>query len=73
MTGRRRLSRYLAGAFLAAGVVAALVLLNLLLLGSATASHDPVGHLSLTTKLPPAPAWTVRPATGHVEHNGADD
>lgn len=66
---------------LAAAAAAAAVALNLLLLGSASAGNDPVGQLrprtGLTTSTQPpaqAPAWTVRPTTGHtVESDGADD
>ena len=53
----------------AAGAIAA----NVLLLGSASASSDPVGRLSPRAPLPPAPHWTVRPTTGHPHDEGADD
>jgi hypothetical protein len=46
---------------------------NIVLLGSAAASNDPVGHLSPRANLPPAPQWTVRPTTGHPHDEGADD
>ena len=35
--------------------------------------HEPVGRLSPRVSGAPAPAWTVRPTTGHVEDEGADD
>jgi hypothetical protein len=44
-----------------------------LLLGRASASSDPVGHLTARTHLPAAPAWTVRPIHGEIENDGADD
>jgi hypothetical protein len=59
---------------LGAGAAAtAAILLNLLLLGNAAAQNDPVGKLTPRANLPAAPQWTIRPATGHVEHDGADD
>lgn len=53
--------------------VAAIVALNVLLLGRASAVNDPVGHLSSRTKLPAAPTWTLRPVHGEIENDGADD
>jgi hypothetical protein len=59
---------------LGAGAAAtAAILLNLLLLGNAAAQNDPVGKLTPRANLPAAPQWTIRPANGHVEHDGADD
>ena len=54
---------------------AAAILLNLLLLGSASARNDPVGKLTPRANLPAAPAWTVRPEPKHGdhEHDHADD
>ncbi|HEX7526387.1 MAG TPA: hypothetical protein VF327_08775 [Gaiellaceae bacterium] len=59
---------------------AAAILLNLLLLGNASARNDPIGRLSPRTQLPSAPQqlpaappWTIRPAHGHVSDEGADD
>ena len=52
---------------------AAAILLNLLLLGNAAAQNDPVGKLTPRANLPAAPQWTIRPAHGRVEHDGADD
>ena len=52
---------------------AAAILLNLLLLGNAAAQNDPVGRLTPRANLPAAPQWTIRPAHGQVEHEGADD
>jgi hypothetical protein len=43
------------------------------LLGSASASNDPVGRLSPRTHLPAAPHWTVRPTSGRPHDEGADD
>jgi hypothetical protein len=52
---------------------AAAILLNLLLLGNAAAQNEPVGRLTPRANLPAAPQWTIRPAHGQVEHDGADD
>ena len=56
-----------------AAAVAAAIVANILLLGSAAASSDPVGRLSPSAHLPAAPHWTVRPATGRPQDEGADD
>jgi hypothetical protein len=53
----------------AMGAIAA----NVLLLGSAAATNDPVGRLSPRANLPAAPHWTVRPTRGHPRDEGADD
>ncbi len=58
---------------IAAVAVAAAIAANLLLLGSASASNDPVGQLSQRAHLPAAPHWTVRPTSGHPHDGGADD
>jgi hypothetical protein len=68
-----RLPQLLAGALLVAGVAAAAIALNLLLLGSFSTSDEPVGRLSPRVSGTPAPDWTVRPTTGRVEDEGADD
>jgi hypothetical protein len=68
-----RVSRIVAAALLVGAAAAAAVLVNVLLLGRASASNDPVGRLSPRTHLPAAPAWTVRPIRGEVENDGADD
>lgn len=67
----------LALALLAAAVVAAAaVALNLVLLGSASGNSDPVGNLKPLANMPqapPAPKWTLRPATTTTdadEHRG---
>jgi hypothetical protein len=70
----RKLLVVLAVAVAAAAAIAA----NIVLLGSAAASNDPVGRLSPRAHLPrahlpPAPHWTVRPTTGHPHDEGADD
>ena len=63
----------LIGLALVAAAGAAAIALNLLLLGRASAQSEPVGTLSPRAHLPAAPAWTIRPATREVEHDGADD
>ena len=64
--------RLLLGALLACAAVTAAIVLNLLLLGAASAQNDPVGNLSSRASLPPAPSWTIRP-TQRAEHDRADD
>jgi len=49
----------------------AVILLNLLLLGAASAQSDPVGKLSPRANIPAAPRWTVRPEP--PEHNRRDE
>jgi hypothetical protein len=56
-----------------ASAAAAAIAANVLLLGSAAASSDPVGRLSPRVHLPAAPHWTVRPTTGKPHDEGADD
>ena len=53
----------------------AAVLLNVLLLGRATGANDPVGKLQPLVSIPTStvPTWTVRPAHGESENDGADD
>lgn len=68
-----RVPALLAAVIAAAGVVAAIVALNVLLLGRASSVNDPVGHLSSRTHLPAAPLWTVRPVKGEIENDGTDD
>ena len=58
---------------LVAAAAAAAIAVNVVLLGNAAASNDPVGRLSPRTHLPAAPHWTVRPTTGHPHDEGADD
>jgi len=55
-----------------AAASAAAILLNLVLLGRASAQNEPVGKLTPRAHLP-APQWTIRPAHGPVEHDRADD
>ena len=62
-----------AAVLLVAAAAVAAVLLNLLLLSSASAGNDPVGQLKPRANLPAAPAWTIRPTTGPVEDERADD
>ena len=56
-----------------AAAAAAAVVANVVLLGRAAASGDPVGRLSPRVHLPAAPHWTVRPTTGRPNDGGADD
>jgi len=60
-------------AAIAAVAAAAAIAANVLLLGSAAASNDPVGQLRSRSHLPAAPHWTVRPTSGHAHDEGADD
>ncbi len=69
----RRLSHVAAAALLVGAAAACAVLLNMVLLGAASAQNDPVGRLSQHTHAPAAPAWVVRPSHGRVEDRGADD
>jgi len=68
-----RLSSLLLAALLVTAAAAVAILLNVLLLGRASAQNDPVGRLSPGKPVPAAPEWTVRPTTGPVEDHGADD
>ena len=52
---------------------AAAIAANVLLLGSAAASNDPVGQLTARVRLPAAPAWTVRPVNKPARDDHADD
>lgn len=58
---------------LVVAAAAAATVANILLLGSASASNDPVGRLSPRAHLPAAPHWTIRPTTGRPHDEGADD
>ena len=72
----RRLPRLLLAALLVAAAAGAIVALNVVLLGKASATNDPVGTLNPRTHFPAAPAWTIRPLHGEhgdTEHDGADD
>lgn len=60
-------------AIVVATACAAAIAANVLLLGNAAASNDPVGQLSPRAHLPAAPNWTVRPTTGRPHDEGADD
>lgn len=68
-----RLRAKLLIALVVAAACAAAIAANVLLLGNAAASNDPVGRLSPRTHLPAAPHWTVRPTRGHPHDEGADD
>ena len=67
------MTRTLLVAAIAAVAAAAAIAANVLLLGSAAASNDPVGQLTSRVHLPAAPHWTVRPARGRAHDEGADD
>lgn len=60
-------------AAIAAVAAAAAIAANVLLLGSAAASNDPVGQLNARAHLPAAPHWTVRPVEGRAHDGHADD
>jgi len=68
-----RLSQVAAAALLVGAAAACAVLLNMLLLGTASAQNDPVGRLTQHPHAPAAPAWVVRPSHGRVKDAGADD
>lgn len=65
--------RVLLAVLLVAAAAAAAIVANLALLGYASSSKDPVGKLSPRANLPAAPARVVRPMSGTVEHDDADD
>lgn len=65
--------RRLLVAIAVAAIAAAAIVANIVLLGSAAASNDPVGRLSPRAHLPAAPHWTVRPTTGRLHDEHADD
>jgi hypothetical protein len=67
------MTRTLLVAAVAAVAAAAAIAANVLLLGRAAASNDPVGQLSPRVHLPAAPAWTVRPADGQARDAHSDD
>ena len=73
----RRLPRVLLAALLVGAAAAAAVLLNLVLLGRASAGNDPVGQLqprlTTVTQAPAAPLPVIRPTHGTIENEGADD
>jgi hypothetical protein len=64
--------RLILGVVVACAAVTAAIVLNLVLLGAASAQNDPVGNLSSRANVPPAPSWTIRPTT-RAEHDRADD
>jgi hypothetical protein len=64
--------RLILGTVIVCAAVTAAIVLNLVLLGAASAQNDPVGNLSPRANIPPAPSWTIRPTTGR-EHDRADD
>ncbi len=67
------MTRTLLVAAIAAVAAAAAIAANVLLLGSAAASNDPVGQLNARVHLPAAPHWTLRPTRGHARDSSADD
>ncbi len=68
-----RSSRLAAAVLLVGAAAAVAVVLNVLLLGAASAQNDPVGRLTPRAHVPSAPAWVMRPKHGHIEDAGADD
>jgi len=68
-----RFPQALAAAVFVAAVAAAVIVLNVLLLGRASSQNEPAGRLTPNVSLPQAPAWTVRPTTGESEDGAADD
>ncbi len=67
------MTRTMLVAAVAAVAAAAAIAANVLLLGSAAASNDPVGQLNARVHVPAAPHWTVRPVDGHARDGHADD
>ena len=67
------MTRMLLVVAIVAVAAAAAIAANVLLLGSASASNDPVGQLNARVHLPAAPLWTVRPAIRPPHDDGADD
>lgn len=70
---RTRPPRLAVAALLVGAAAAVAIVLNLLLLGAASAQNDPVGRLSPGAHVAPAPAWVTRPSHGQIEDAGADD
>jgi len=68
-----RLTPLMAGTGLVLAAVIAAIVLNVLLLARASSTNGPLGRLSPSGTLPPAPAWTIRPLTGRPTDRGADD
>lgn len=69
-----KLTRLLLATLAVAALATAAVLVNLALLGGASAQNEPVGTLSPAAKLPAPPSWTIRPAHGRSEQrDSADD
>jgi predicted porin len=67
------MTRTLLIAAIAAVAAAAAIAANVVLLGNAAATSDPVGQLNARVHLPAAPHWTVRPKHGHPHDDHADD
>ena len=67
------MTRILPALLLGFAAAAAAVAANLALLGYASANNDPVGKLRISTSLPAAPAVVVRPRSGPLERERADD
>jgi len=65
--------RALVALLLVAAAAACAIVANLALLGYASSSNDPVGHLSPRADLPAAPAAVIRPQTGPVRGEEDDD
>jgi hypothetical protein len=58
---------------LVAAASAMAIVANVALLGYGASNNDPVGKLRPVAHFPAAPADVVRPTTGPLEHEGADD
>jgi hypothetical protein len=67
------MTRLVATVLLVAAGAAVAIAVNLALLGYGTSSNDPVGKLRPVANFPAAPADVVRPTTGPVENERADD
>jgi hypothetical protein len=65
--------RFVLAVLVVGAAAATAILLNLLLLGNASAQNDPVGKLTPRAKLPAAPQWTIRPVNGRTEQDGGAD
>jgi hypothetical protein len=66
-------ARFATGVALFVLAIAAVALVNLLLLDHASSRNDLVGRLSPKAQLPAAPAGVVRPETEPVERDDHDD
>jgi hypothetical protein len=67
------MTRVLASIVLVALAATAAIAANLALLGYGSSNNDRVGKLQPVAHFPAAPADVVRPTTGPLEHEKADD